>query len=251
MLLLTSALRAQEEYTFTGEYQGKNIYIQNPLTADKVNFCTQAVFLNEQLVIRSPKTSAYSIDLGHLQLGAPVFIKIVHAEGCVPKVINPQVIRSKSKFQFLSTTIDAISVNWVSKGELPNGKFFLEHYKGKSWKIVQTITGKGSFESNQYTVLPDHHTGDNRYRVKYLQSDGQIFFSRVFDYFYDTDPVSFYPTRVDDHITLSRETDYEIVDSFGNSVAQGRAKEIDLPGNLKSGLYYLHIDNRQEKFVKK
>ena len=89
------------EYTVTGEYQGKNIYVQNPLSKDKLNFCTTEVYLNERLDKTSPKTSAYEIDLSHLEIGSPVFIKIVHKEGCKPKIINPQVIRSKSKFQFL------------------------------------------------------------------------------------------------------------------------------------------------------
>jgi len=234
----------------TGEYQGKNIYVQNPLSKDKINFCTSEVYLNEKLINTSPKTSAFEINLSHLKIGGSVFIKIVHKEGCKPKVINPQVIRSKSKFKFLNVNADVLSIHWVTVGELPYGKFFLEHYRNKKWGNIEIVTGKGSFESNQYNVKPEHHTGDNKYRIKYVQSDGKIFFSRVFDYFNDVEPVSFFPTLVVDKITLSRETYYAVIDSYGNQVAKGKGKEIAL-NNLKAGLYFLLVDNREEKFVKK
>ncbi len=238
------------EYTVTGEYQGKNIYVQNPLSKDKVNFCTSEVYLNERLVNSAPKTSAFEINLSKLKIGDPVFIKIVHKEGCRPKIINPQVVRSKSKFQFLGQNADAISIQWTTIGELPNGKFYLEHYRNKSWINAQTISGKGSFDSNQYNVKPIHHSFDNKYRIKYVQSDGKIFFSGILTYFNDVEPISFFPTMVVDKITLSRASEYSVVDSFGNHVANGSGKEIDL-NYLKAGLYFLYVDNREEKFVKK
>lgn len=238
------------EYTMTGEYQGKNIYVQNPLSKDMVNFCTKEVYLNDQLINTSPKTSAFEIDLSKLEIGGAVFVKIIHMEGCLPKVINPQVIRSKSKFQFINVIADGLSIHWSTVGELPYGKFFIEHYRNKHWDNIEVISGVGSFENNQYDLKPNHHTGDNKYRIKYIQSDDKIFFSRVFDYFNDVEPISFYPTLVVDKITLSRESDYAVIDSYGNEMTKGIGKEIVL-NNLKSGLYFLYIDNREEKFVKK
>jgi hypothetical protein len=238
------------EYTMTGEYQGKNIYVQNPLSKDKVNFCTTEVYLNGNVTNTAPKTSAFEINLEHLEIGGTVYIKIIHQEGCSPKVINPQVIRSKGKFQFLNVIADALSIHWSTEGELPYGKFFIEHYRNKSWDNIEIISGAGSFENNSYNQKPKHHTGDNKYRIKYIQSDGKVFFSRVFDYFNDVDPISFYPTLVIDKIILSRESDYAVVDSYGNEMTKGEGKEIAL-NNLKAGLYILYVDNREEKFVKK
>lgn len=234
----------------TGEYQGKNIYVQNPLSKDKINFCTSEVYLNEQLINASPKTSAFEIDLSHLKISGPVFIKIVHKNGCSPKIINPQVIRSKGRFKFINVTADALSIHWLTVGELPYGKFFLEHYRNKRWENTDVVSGKGSFETNQYNLNPEHHTGDNKYRFKYIQNDGKIYFSDVFSYFNDVEPISFYPTLVDDKIVLSRESEYAVVDSYGNQMTKGKGIEIELY-NLKSGLYFLHVDNREEKFVKK
>lgn len=249
-MLSIQAFAQNTEYTMTGEYQGKNIYVQNPLSTDKINFCTSEVFLNERLVNSAPKTSAFEIDLSNLKVGASVFIKIVHKDGCTPKVINPQVIRSKSKFQFLSVNADALAISWSTIGELPYGKYFLEQYKNKKWVNIETVSGKGSFDANQYNIPPVHHTGDNKYRIKYIQNNDKIFFSRVFDYFHDVEPISFFPTLVVDKIVLSRATDYSVVDSYGNHITEGIGKEIQL-NNLKAGLYFLYVDNREEKFVKK
>lgn len=250
LYLASWQLSAQDEFTVTGEYQGRNVYVQNPLSDDQVNFCTQEVYLNQKLIIHNPKTSAFVIDLSDLKIGDPVFIKIVFLEGCTPKIINPQVIRTKSKFRFGSTSADAISINWMTSGELPNGIFSVEHYVQKKWMTVKKVQGKGSFTNNQYVLKPDHHTGNNKYRIKYQQSDGKIFFSKVFEYFYDVEPVSFYPTLVEDKITLSRTTDFEIRDSYDQEILKGRSREIYL-ASLKSGVYYLYVDNRKEKFVKK
>ncbi len=249
LYLIAWNIEAQEEYTVTGEYQGKNIYVQNPLSPDQVNFCTKAVYLNQQLILRSPKASAFVIDLSGLKIGDPVFIKIVYTSGCSPKIINPQVIRSKSKFRFINESADAISLNWSTSGELPHGTFFVEHYVQKKWVVMKEVPGKGSFENNQYVIKPGHHTGENKYRIRYQQNDGKVFFSRVFQYFNDVEPVSFYPVKVKDKITLSRDAEYEIHDGQGREILRGSGKEIYL-ARLKPGTYYLYVDNRKEKFVK-
>lgn len=248
--IFNGAVAQEAEFTMTGEYQGKNIYVQNPLSPDRINFCTSEVYLNERVVNTAPKTSAFEVDLSALKVGDPVFIKIIHKEGCRPKVINPQVIRSKSKFQFLNVNADALSIHWSTVGELPYGKFFLEHYKNKKWVNIETMLGKGSFDANQYNLEPKHHTGDNKYRLKYVQNNGKIFFSLVFSYFHDVEPISFFPTMVIDKITLSRATEYAVVDSYGNQIAEGNGEEIEL-SSLKAGLYFLYVDNREERFVKK
>lgn len=250
LLISIQSFAQTVDFAITGEFQGKNIYVQNPLASDKINFCTTEIYLNEELIRSTPKTSAFVIELSHLQVGDPVFIKIVHLDGCRPKVINPQVIRSKSTFKFLNAYADAISIHWSTSGELPNGKFFIEHYKNRNWITIKTLNGKGEFDANQYTINPEHHTGDNKFRIKYLQNNGKIFFSRVFDYFHDVEPISFSPTLVDDKITLSRASDYAVIDTYGHRIAQGKGQVIDL-NSLKEGLYFLHVDNREEKFVKK
>lgn len=237
-----------EEYTFSGVYLGKNIYVQNPLTNEQDDFCTKAVYVNDLLVVNNPKTSAYEIDLSYLLINEPVIIKIIHGESCKPKVINPQVIRPKNQFQFLSVYVDSNEVRWITQSELNEGKYFLEQYMNGKWVIVEILDAKGEETTNQYQIAPKHNLGLNRYRIKYVSGD-DVFFSQAQQFFAEITPVEVLPDTAKEKILLSRETDYELLDAEGNPVAKGKGKEIDLV-NLSAGLYYLNIENRTEKIVK-
>lgn len=61
---------------------------------------------------------------------------------------------------------------------------------------------------------------------------------------------TFYPSRVDDGITLSREALYEIYTLTGKRLLQGKAIKIDCT-TLRSGSYYLSIEGRIFTFFKK
>jgi hypothetical protein len=245
-------------YTYGGElivsgvYQGKNIYVQNPATEEKNVFCTQQVYVNNKLVVTNPSTSAFEVDLSHLNINQPLVIKILSRESCEPKIINPQVIREKSQFEFLSVLCDQNLLRWFTRGEAGQGKFFIEHYLNNKWVIVQAVDADGGHgRDRSYAVQVNPITGLNRFRLKYLPPEGTIQFSRPVEIHGPAEePVTFYPTRVTDKIILSRETDYEVLDSQGNAVVKGTGREIEL-GDLTSGLYYLNIENRKEKFIKK
>ncbi len=250
IIFLIPLVSSAEEYIVTGEYQGKNVYVQNPLSDDNINFCTEYVYLNDEMVVRFPKTSAFEIKLEEMEIGTPLVIRFVYKAGCRPKIINPQVIRSKSKFHFLSTNANENEINWMTTGEYKNGIFYLEKYAGNEWMEDKTVYGKGDVDNNQYTTSPNYFAGDNKLRIKYVTENGNIFYSRVFEHYSAQDPISFHPIRVTDKIYLSRKTAFQVHDPAGNLITKGNSETIDC-SSLKSGLYYLSIENRQEKFFKK
>ena len=104
--------------------------------------------------------------------------------------------------------------------------------------------------SHEYRRPIDHHAGENKYRLKYLEISGRSDYSEVVTFMSDRDKITFYPQRVSDKITFSRSTDFEIRDAYGNKVKSGRAAEVDC-SDLKTGKYYLSFDNRTEQFFKK
>ncbi len=251
LLLIISLCSAQAGvFTISGVYQGKNLYVQNPFTGNLKDFCTEDVFVNDVKVMSNIKSSAYEIDLSHLKMNDPVDIKITHKDDCKPKVLNPQVIRVNSAFQFISFNVDAESLSWVTKGEKTNGKVFIEQFLNNSWLAVKEIPGKGSATINNYSLEEIHHSGLNKYRVKYLEKDGQVFYSKVVEFTSSKQPVAFYPKRVTSKVTLTRAVPFEVIDSYGNSVKKGSGMEIDM-SDLKEGVYYLNFDNRTEKVLKK
>lgn|GEM_PF-822089 len=63
-------------------------------------------------------------------------------------------------------------------------------------------------------------------------------------------PVTFYPTRVEDVITLSRESDYYIYNQRGRLEFKGNGTTIDVT-KLPLGVYYLSIEGNIHSFFKK
>ncbi len=239
----------QEEFTFTGVYNGKNLFVQNPLSSNMKDYCTREVWVNDSKVLTNPRSSAFTINLSGLSPKSPVTVRIVHNNGCTPKIINPQVVRTQTDFRYISIHLDGSLLEWVTNGELASGKFFVERWENDKWKTIESVGAKGG-EDSRYRLEVDHLPAVNRYRIKYLQSDGETFYSSVQTFEESVDRITFAPTRVSDKIYLSRETDYVVSDPKGNELLKGHGKEIQL-GHLTTGLYYLTIDDRREKFFKK
>lgn len=239
----------QEEIVLTGIYNGKNLYVQNPLSSNMKDYCTREVWVNDAKVFSNPKTSAFIVNLSHLSPQAPVTVRIVYSLGCAPKVINPQVVRTLNKFRYLTINVDSTRLEWVTSGELASGKFFIEKWESNRWQPLESVEAQG-VENSRYESKIVHQPGENQYRIKYLQNDGETFYSSVQKYETPLEPITFAPTRVSDKIFFSRETDYVIKDTKGNQILKGFGKEINC-GTLTTGLYYLIFDKRTEKFFKK
>ena len=62
--------------------------------------------------------------------------------------------------------------------------------------------------------------------------------------------VTFTPERVDDLITFSAPTMYEIYDQFGGIVFKGFGDSVKVSG-IEKGKYYLNYDNQLGRFTKK
>jgi hypothetical protein len=237
--------------TLSGVYHGKNLYVQNPFTGNMKDFCTNEVYVNDRLVMSNIQSSAYEIDLSHLKEQDPVTVKITHKDDCKPKILNPQVIKATSSFSFSSFHVEKDKIVWITKGEKQNGRHFIEHFVNNSWIIVKEVAGKGSGIVNSYNEpAQSHHSGLNKYRIKYLENDGQVFYSQVLEFISDLPAVEFYPKRVTDKIYLSREAEFELLDAYGNVVRKGNQKEINM-ADLTTGVYYLNVDNKTFKLFKK
>src|SRR5271163_2841123 len=84
-----------------GNYQGKNLYVQNPFASGNVGFCVTEVYVNGNLTTDETQSSAFEIDFKphKLTIGDKVEIKIKHKEDCRPKVLNPEVLKPKSTYE--------------------------------------------------------------------------------------------------------------------------------------------------------
>src|ERR1700740_383381 len=103
-----------------GKYQNKNIYVQNGFNNSGVGFFAFEVKVNGQVTTDEVNSSAFEVDLTpfKLSVGDKVSIEIKHKEGCIPKVLNPEVLKSKPTFDVVNININNEgTLSWTTKNE--------------------------------------------------------------------------------------------------------------------------------------
>src|SRR6476620_9899947 len=119
-ILVTKGFAQGGVIILEGNYQGKNLYVQNPYGPGGVGFCVTEVKVNGNITTDETNSSAFEIDLKphKLNIGDKVEVKIFHKDGCHPKVLNPEVLRPKSTFEIISMVIEKDgTLKWSTKSE--------------------------------------------------------------------------------------------------------------------------------------
>lgn len=241
------SISALADVELSGVYRGKNVYVQNPFTSNMKDYCTKEVYVNDLKVMTEVHASAFEIDLSFVPVNDPVIIRITHKTNCNPKVLNPQVVKVESSFEFNSVNLLDNHFSFATKNENVKGRYFVERFEYSHWRILEEVYVDGSARYNLNLL---HNSGSNKYRIKYLDEKGNAIYSEILDYDSGLEPVSFYPKRVSDNIYLSRKSHYQVLDKYGNEVSSGVKEELNLTG-LSTDVYYLNVDNRTYKFFKK
>lgn len=87
--------------------------------------------------------------------------------------------------------------------------------------------------------------GPGQYTLKYETKEGQFLKVNSFE-----NDVTFYPTRVEDVLTLSEESDYYIYNQRGKLELKGNGTTINVI-KLPVGVYYLCVNGTVQSFFKK
>ena len=240
-----------------GSYQGKNLYIQNPMADDGFGYCVTKVTVNGDVLPGAIGSSAFEINFSffNLTIGDPLFIVIEHNDGCVPTIINPEVLLPKSTFEIESIDVDSNGkLNWKTTKEDGKLTYFIEQFKWNKWVVVGEVQGKGTSNLNAYEFNVSPHFGLNTLRVSQTDHSGTKRASLEVNFTSNTKKITKSPVKVKDFIYFYTDgnaavTQYEIFDAYGNLVKQGLDSKIDC-SNLLSGAYYINFDNVNEKFIK-
>ncbi|MCI5057340.1 MAG: T9SS type A sorting domain-containing protein [Flavobacteriales bacterium] len=236
-----------------GNYQGKNIYVQNPFSGTGVGFCTFEVKVNGNVTTDEINSSAFEIDLANFQLslGEKVVVVIKHRDDCKPKVLNPEVLKPRSTFNTTEISISGDGIlKWKTKDESGKLPYVIEQFRWNKWIKVGETEGAGGAGPNDYSFQITPHSGENLFRVKQVDYTGKPRYSKSVRFASSSSEVAFSPVKVNKELEFTAETMFEIYDSYGNIVKKGYANKVDCT-NLKRGIYYLNYDNNTEKFVKK
>jgi len=250
--LLQASLFAGE-IVIDGIFQGKNLYVMNPFASSGVGFCVYEVTVNGKVSTDEINSSAFEIDLSVFQfnVGDKVTIVIKHKDNCVPKVLNPEVLKPKSTFNVteIEVTKDGM-LKWTTTGESGKLPYIVEQYRWNKWVKLDEIDGKGTSGSNSYSLKVYPHSGNNKFRVKQIDYTKKPRYSKDVLFKSLQPPVTITSKKFENEITFSSETMYEIYDYYGNRILKGNGKSVDISG-LKKGEYFINYDNTMDQFKKK
>lgn len=243
------------ELVLEGNYQGKNLFIQNPFSEAGVGFCVFEVTVNGQIATDEINSSAFELDMENfdLALGDKVIVIVKHKDGCTPVILNPEVLKPKSTFDIVQQSIGSDGTySWTTSNETGELPFIVEQKRWNKWVKVGEVMGKGTPGENTYSFQVTPHSGENIFRVKQIDMSKRSRFSEPVKYSEHSAPaVTWSPEKAKDEIIFSSPTLYEIYDQYGNIVKRGHADRIDV-SNLKKDLYYLNYDNKMgETFIKR
>ena len=239
-----------------GHYQGKNLYVQNPFSGSGVGFCVIAVYINDDVTTDQVNSSAFEIDFANASVknGDPVSVRIQHKLDCLPKVLNPEVLRPKSTFENSEIFVNENKIlNWTTTKEQGKLTYYVEQYRWNKWVKIGEVDGNGSDRENNYkfSVASHIHSGSNKFRAKQIDYTGRPrpTMSCVYKALRQEEITLINP-KVKKTLDFSDNTLYEIFDTYGNLVKKGYGKIINIE-NLEKGLYYVNYDNTSGEVVSK
>ena len=254
---LSSSLAFSASLSIEGTYQGKNLYIQNPMDDDGFGYCATKVTVNGDIMPGGTNMGAFEIDFANfnIAIGESVFIVIEHNEGCKPKILNPEVLLPRSTFVVSQINVSGLGkLTWQTTAEQGKLPYIIEQYRWNKWVTVGEVQGKGTQGTNDYEFNVTPHSGENTVRVVQIDHSGSKRTSKEVKFISNVPSVTKSPVKVKDLISFTAngkpvETRYEIYDAYGNIVKKGVGSSVNCQ-NLLSGAYYINFDNVNEKFIK-
>ena len=130
------------------------------------------------------------------------------------------------------------------------GVFMIEKMKLEGWDVEDSVKGKGEMDNNQYSVEVLHYSGDNIYRLIYIDVNGRETRSEEMNFYSLLPPIRIDPgEKVDKWIYLSRETDYQIFNEEDELVMKGFDDDINV-SSLPYGNFEIIIENEPFAFYR-
>ena len=254
--LLSCALAANASViVLEGNYQGKNLFVQNPFSEAGVGFCVYEVSVNNMVATDEINSNAFEVDMANFALkpGDKVTVKISHKDGCTPVVLNPEVLKPKSTFEVVNQEVTADGTfQWTTENETGELPFIVEQKRWNKWVKVGEVMGVGTPGPHRYDFKVTPHSGENTFRVRQTDLTRKSRYGQSINYSpTGVAVISWSPAKPKDLITFSGNTLYEIYDEYGNIVKRGFSNTVDI-ADLPKGTYYLNYDNKMgETFAKR
>ncbi len=250
---VSNTVHAQQTLELGGLYQGENLLVVNDPSADGVGFCCYEVRVNGLLTADAVNSHAFEVDLGALglTLGKGLSVRLKHRSGCVPRVLNPEVIQPIPGFQLVSFEASPSGeVSWVTADEHGRMPFVLQQFKWGKWVDVVRLDGRGGPQEQTYSTVIQPTQGENLLRLTHLAPDGTLEVKGEARFDGDVPEVTMSYSARSQVVTFSKSTQYELVDEFGTVVLRGVGTQATLR-YLSRGDYYVNFGAGTEVLKKR
>jgi len=253
-LMLPFIGMASQVIVLEGNYQMRNIYVSNKILSTGVGYCITNVMVNGEVSTDEINSEAFEIDLSlfNFNLGDPVSVEIHYRDGCEPDIINPLALQPQATFKTEDIVFTGDVISWTTSNETGSLPYRIQQFKWNKWVTVGEVEGNGSFGTNKYKFKVKAVTGINRFRVIQKSGDGRTKVSQEVIYDSSETAVTYEYDKKLDNVVFSRETSFEVYDSYGRIIKKGYANLIDVT-DLEKGkneVYYINYDNTFAEFKK-
>lgn len=225
----------------------------NETNPDGVGFCCFEVRVNGQETTDQVNSHVFEIDLRSqgISLGKGVAIRLLHRPGCIPRILNPEVITPSPGFERVEFVANPNGeVSWVTSEERGRMPFVLQQFKWGKWVDGVRIDGLGGPEKRHYYVQFKPVRGENILRLTHLAADGALEVKGEARFTSNATAVRFDYDHKTQTIAFSEEIQYEVVNAFGTVVLQGHGTDVIL-SYLARGEYIVNCGARSETFKKR
>ena len=253
LLGINCLAQTQNSIILQGQYNNKNLYVQNPIGPLGFGYCVTHVKVNDLLTTDQVLSSAFEIDLSNcdLQHGENVEIQIFYTSGCGPNVLNPEVLQPKSTFEIVNISVDDVGLlSWTTVGEHGALTYVIEQYRWNKWIKIGEVDGNGKPRQTSYSYQTVLHSGTNEFRIYQVDGANNKRYSSItrLDNSKDLE-VEIIDRKIKNKLTFSRTTAYEIYDCFGNLILKGYTESVNCK-KLEKGDYYVNFDNKNQLISK-
>ena len=237
-----------------GNYHMRNIYVSNKILSTGVGYCVTNVMVNGEVSTDEINSEAFEIDLSlfNFSIGDAVSVEIHFRDGCEPDIINPLALQPQATFKTNTINFNDDVLSWSASNETGSLPFRVQQFKWNKWVTVGEVEGNGNAGLNGYEFKVNSITGNNRFRVIQKSGDGRTKVSPEVVYNSSQSVVTYEYDKKSENVIFSRETSFEVYDSYGRILKKGFAKLINV-NDLDKGknvVYYINYDNTFTEFQK-
>jgi hypothetical protein len=159
--------------------------------------------------------------------------------------------KKNAEFRISRISMDSTgAITWAAFNQDGALQFNVEQYMNDRWVKVGEVSSIGRLEKNIFTYSPHLSSGENKFRLCWIDADKIKTYSNVVLSASRKEDVIFHLADNNLSISFSETVPYMIYDPYGTVVCRGKGNQVNI-SSYKCGTYCVAYDNKLATFEKK